>query len=103
MLAHPSVTTSTLPSALRIYDDLRRPISQEMLRRSRETGRLHQLLRLGWEDISEARSAAGEYPRELLTRVAESYDKEGIWVVADSESVMADRDRALSLVGQLKA
>ena len=53
VLAHPSVTLANLPAALTVYDDVRRPFSQNVQQGSDRNGMNYQLLRIGWENISE--------------------------------------------------
>ncbi|KAH9939003.1 FAD/NAD-P-binding domain-containing protein [Epithele typhae] len=51
VLAHPLVTSQNISVALEIYDTVRRPFSQDIARRSRESTRLYLLDRLGWENL----------------------------------------------------
>ena len=101
-MAHPSVTLSSLSAALEVYDHIIRPFSQEVQRRSRETGRLYELYRLGWEGVSAKQSRNGEYPPELLSAMADTYEEETKWVT-EIGSIMDDREKAVRMVEHLTA
>ena len=91
---------SNLSAALTVYDAIRRPFSQQVQQRSRDTGRLHQLLRQGWENLTPEQSRAGEYPRDMLTRLGETYEIESMWV-AETSSIMEDQKKAMRMVEEL--
>ncbi|PIL34399.1 hypothetical protein GSI_03174 [Ganoderma sinense ZZ0214-1] len=100
ILAHPSVTPANLSAALAVYDDVRRPFSQEVQKGSENNGMNYQLRRAGWEDVSVEDSRAGRYPRELLDVLAEEIQKQIQWsrgttILSQGEGVV-ERLAALS-------
>ena len=80
ILSHPSVNIQTLPRALKIYDTIRRPFSQDIQRRSELTGTLYHLIAMGWEGVSAEESAAGQYPQELLSALDRKMLEAQMWV-----------------------
>ncbi|KAH9921675.1 FAD/NAD-P-binding domain-containing protein [Epithele typhae] len=96
ILSQPGVSRATLPEALEIYDALRRPVSQGVHRRSRQTGHIVSLESAGWENVSAAESARGGFPKDMFDRVGAEIEKEMAWVGASS--VMDDRARACEMV-----
>ena len=103
ILSSPAVTTSNLPAALKIYDDLRRPFSQGVQRGSEVCGANHQLRRAGsgWENISEKDSRGGRYPRELLATLAEEMQTLRRWMF--EENIENDRARVAERLAALSA
>ena len=101
VLSQPSVTHTTLPAALQVYDVVRRPFAQTVQERSRENGDISHLRRCGWEDVSAAQSAAGGFPREKLVRVGQEIDKMMNWAI--DGTITEDRERAITLVKELTA
>ncbi|KAH9921689.1 FAD/NAD(P)-binding domain-containing protein [Epithele typhae] len=96
ILSQPGVSRATLPEALEVYDALRRPVSQDVHRRSRQTGHTINLERAGWENVSAAESARGGFPKEMLDRVGAAIEEEMAWVGASS--IMDDHARACEMV-----
>ena len=100
VLSHPAVTLATLPAALKIYDDVRRPYSQGIAAGSAQNGSNFHLCRAGWEDVSVEDSMAGRYPRELLGVLGEELRKQTSWMydssILDERAVLVERLGALS-------
>ena len=73
LLALPDVTREKLATVLRVYDEVRRPFSQGVLKGSDRNGATYQMRRegSGWENLSAEDSKAGRYPREWLAAIAE--------------------------------
>nr|VWO96893.1 Mannitol 1-phosphate dehydrogenase [Ganoderma boninense] len=91
ILAHPSVTLPNLPTALTVYDDVRRPFSQKIQQGSDRNGMNYQLRRNGWEAVSEADSRAGWYPPKLLGMLAEELRNQMGWIY--EASILDERAR----------
>ncbi|KAI1789080.1 FAD/NAD(P)-binding domain-containing protein [Ganoderma leucocontextum] len=91
ILAHPSVTLANLPAALTVYDDVRRPFSQNVQQGSDKNGMNYQLRRAGWEDVSVEDSRAGRYPPELLGVLAEELRKQIEWTF--ETNILGERAR----------
>ena len=100
ILSHPAVTLANLPAALKIYDDIRRPFSQGVVRGSANNGTNYHLCRAGWENVSAEESREGRYPRELLGVLGEELRKQTSWMydssILDERAVLAERLSALS-------
>ena len=96
------MTLTNLPDALKIYDAIRRPFATEVQRRSRDTARLFQLFRLGWENVTAEQSMVGEYPPELLDAMGPTYEEETKWFT-QTGNVAKDVDKALKMVEELAA
>ena len=80
LLAHPSVNIKTLPQALKVYDEFRRPFSQNVQRLSDASGSMYQLDAMGWENVSAEESTAGQYPPELLSQLNQKMVETHMWV-----------------------
>ncbi|KAI0919700.1 hypothetical protein AcW1_003116 [Taiwanofungus camphoratus] len=96
LLAHPAVTLETLPRALQVYDEIRRPFSQGVLRRSRDTGFLLELNSPGFEDLTEEKSAEGNVTSGKLEEVGKGMDDIMAWL--GNTSIMGDCERALEVL-----
>lgn len=96
MLSHPLVTLESLPHALKIYDEIRRPFSQEIVRRSRDMGRCYELLGPGFEHLTENASSYGVVTSAELEELGKSADGLIQWV--GNTSIMGDRAKALELL-----
>ena len=96
LLAHPSVNIKTLPQALKVYDDIRRPFSQNVQRTSDAMGSMYHLDTMGWENVSAEESAAGQYPPELLPALSQKILETHMWV-SEGDFVKA-REKALALL-----
>ncbi|KAM5540130.1 hypothetical protein V8D89_006270 [Ganoderma adspersum] len=101
ILAHPAATHAHLPTALAVYDDVRRPFSQSVLRGSDRNGMNFHLRRSGWEDVSAEDSHAGRYAPELLHAVGEEVKKQIRW--AFETNIEDDRARAMERVAAFSA
>ena len=95
MFAHPSITPGTLSSALKIYDAIRRPFSQEVQRLSDENGYLHHLHRFGLESISAEQSRKGEYDHGKLKDIGEALSNATEWAI--KTSALEQRDKAVRM------
>ena len=89
------MTVETLPAALRIYDTLRRPFSQDVLRRSRMNGLLYQLNTLGWEEVTSEQSASGGFPFERLAEIGQALRRQFDWSL--TTSIMQERQQAIEM------
>lgn len=96
LLGHPSVTLKTLPRALQIYDQIRRPFSQRILQRSRLTGLHFNLLLPEFKDVSEEASASGAVTKAQLENIGNAIGD--LWLWASTTSIMDDRDMAVQLL-----
>ena len=96
LLAHPSVNIKTLPQALKVYDDIRRPFSQNIQRTSDAMGSMYHLNTMDWENVSAEESAAGQYPPELLPALSQKILETHMWV-SEGDYVNA-REKALALL-----
>ena len=101
ILSHPAVTLANLPAALKIYDDIRRPFSQGVVRGSANNGTNYHLCRAGWENVSAEESREGRYPRELLGMLEEELLKQMRWMY--ETSILDERAALLEKVGALSA
>ena len=101
ILSHPAVTLANLPAALKIYDDIRRPFSQGVVRGSANNGTNYHLCRAGWENVSAEESREGRYPRELLGMLEEELRKQMRWMY--ETSILDERAALLEKVGALSA
>ncbi|KZT01928.1 FAD/NAD(P)-binding domain-containing protein [Laetiporus sulphureus 93-53] len=99
IIAHPAVTMETLPDALRVYDEIRRPFSQEIVERSRQTGLIYDLVSPALPHITEEASASGEIPSEILEEAGRMVVDLTSWL--GSTSIMDDRDKALAMLNAL--
>ncbi|OSX62801.1 hypothetical protein POSPLADRAFT_1141422 [Postia placenta MAD-698-R-SB12] len=96
ILGHPSVTKETLANALLIYDEIRRPFSQQIVEKSRLTGIHYDLHCPGIENVTEGASAQGAISTRQLEAIGKKLDDLITW--AGTSSIMDDRDRALELL-----
>ena len=96
LLAHPSVNIKTLPQALKVYDDIRRPFSQNVQRTSDAMGSMYHLNTMGWENVSAEESNAGQYPPELLSQLNQKMVETHMWV-GEGDFLKA-REKALKLL-----
>ncbi|EJF62089.1 FAD/NAD(P)-binding domain-containing protein [Dichomitus squalens LYAD-421 SS1] len=103
ILAHSSVTLTNVSEALRIYDDVRRPFSQNVQQGSEWNGMLYQLRRAGWEDISVEDSAAGRYPPELLSAFEKDVKAQMEWQYDPGASIKGDIAKVSGMLETLSA
>lgn len=101
ILAHPAVTLATLPAALAVYDDVRRPFSQGVQEASEKNGRNYQLRRAGWENVSAEDSRAGRYPRELLDVLVRELSEITAWT--RETSILSEREGVVERIAALSA
>ena len=103
VLSSPAVTLANLDTALKIYDDLRRPFSQGVQRGSERNGATYHLRRAGsgWENITAEDSRTGRYPRERLKDIAEDVQAQMRWTyeasIEDDRARVAERLAVLSV------
>lgn len=101
ILAHPAVTLATLPAALAVYDDVRRPFSQGVQEGSQKNGMNYQLRRAGWENVSAEDSRAGRYPRELLDVLVQELSEITAWT--RDTSILNEREGVVERIAALSA
>ena len=89
----------TLPQALRVYDEIRRPFAQDVQRRSMFLGHVYQLNALGWEDVTVEQSRSGGIPRERMKELSDQIPAHFKWVMEGSATV--ERDKALAMLEKL--
>lgn len=81
LLSHHSVNLETLPEALRIYDNIRRPFSQNVQRGSDEAGSMYHLKEFGWDKVSVEESAAGSYSQDMIEVLGKGLEAKLDWVM----------------------
>jgi len=96
LLAQPETTTKTLPTALQVYDEIRRPFSQDIQCRSLAAGQLGTLNNAELLDVTEDQSFAGGISLDALKRVDAELEELYDWTW--TTSAMDDRDRAVKLL-----
>ncbi|KAM5540038.1 hypothetical protein V8D89_006178 [Ganoderma adspersum] len=101
LLAHDSVTLETLPQALKIYDDIRRPFSQKVQRGSDEVGSIYHLKELGWDKVSVEESAAGSYSQDMIDAVGKRLEEKLDWVMKGD--FMETRVKAMGMLESVSA
>ncbi|TFK64958.1 FAD/NAD(P)-binding domain-containing protein [Pluteus cervinus] len=90
LLSHPSVTRSTIHTALTVYDEIRRPASQEAATRTRLSGRYITFA----DDLSSSFWQKGRAEQlEELRAIGMAVEKNWVW--AWTTSVQDDVERAL--------
>ncbi|KAH9929144.1 uncharacterized protein B0H18DRAFT_997735 [Fomitopsis serialis] len=90
LLVHPTATAKTLAYALRAYDEVRRPLTQWVVERSRECGlteEFNMLPSTGDEGVRD--------PERDLQQVVERMKELFSW--AKETSAIADRDKAMAM------
>ncbi|KAL4248200.1 FAD/NAD(P)-binding domain superfamily protein [Abortiporus biennis] len=60
LLSHPCATQETIPTAFQVYDEIRRPFSQNILQLSMSTGKLYFMERDDTEHIYRTRTGNGD-------------------------------------------
>ena len=96
LLSRPQANVGLIPTILGIFDEIRRPFSQEVAHKSENVGTMQLLDSEELKAYSVEASAAGQIPSEVLQRVAQSITNDGIWTW--TTSAKHDRDRALELL-----
>ena len=96
ILAHPSVTRDNVHFALQVYEEIRRPFSQEVQTHSREAGLLFSLDAGGLEKYSLEESRAGAIDTEILEALIRKENELADW--AENTSLGPDVQRAKELV-----
>ena len=77
-----------------MYDEVRRPFSQDIQRRSDENGRRYHLQRGGWENVTVEQSASGNYDPEILKAVSRELQGALQWAQV---SANVEKEKALKL------
>ncbi|KAM5540037.1 hypothetical protein V8D89_006177 [Ganoderma adspersum] len=95
IIAQPTVTTRNISTALGIYDSLRRPFAEMVLRRSRNNGLLYQFNTPGWEDVTADQSTAGGFASERLAEIGRGLQEQFEWLL--TSSIMEVRDKAIEM------
>jgi len=93
LLARPETTHETLPVALQVYDEIRRPFSQDILRRSYETGQIYYLQSRRVKDVTVESSAGGNVSSETLDGLCGDLREAFRWTW--STAVTTDCDQAI--------
>ncbi|KZT01894.1 FAD/NAD(P)-binding domain-containing protein [Laetiporus sulphureus 93-53] len=96
VLAHPRVTRETLPQALQVYDQIRRPFSQWVATNSRAAGQIYDLRGEGMEKLTLEESIAGGVSKAQLESMEKTLQSMFEWL--KDGSVLPDRDRALEIL-----
>lgn len=98
LLSQEELSPRTLPLALQVYDEVRRPIAQEVQRRSLEAGKAFSFNGRSMSGVSREESAMGSASLEALQDVNRELDEISHWTWT---SVAAeDRDTAIRLFRQ---
>ncbi|KAM5532658.1 hypothetical protein V8D89_013702 [Ganoderma adspersum] len=101
LMSHPDITKEDLPSVLQLYDEIRRPFTQNIVALARRRGQLHHLdsPELAW--LTAERSAKGDaLNREQLDEISEMMERCRDWqfgpsVLEESAAAMQQLDAAL--------
>ena len=96
LLSRPEISRDTLPVALHVYDEIRRPFSQEILRRSYETGQIYYLQNRRMKDVTAESSAAGCVSTDALEGLCGDLRDMFRWTW--STAVTSDCDQAVELL-----
>ncbi|EKM51434.1 uncharacterized protein PHACADRAFT_200263 [Phanerochaete carnosa HHB-10118-sp] len=95
LLADPLASPATLPHILRAYDRVRRPFSEDVLRRSYETGAAYCFQRGTLADVSVADSVSGKITPEDLKALNDHVNELLEWTWKTSSG--SDRSEALEM------
>ncbi|KAI0352748.1 FAD/NAD-P-binding domain-containing protein [Trametes cingulata] len=99
LLGRSNVTRETIPVALKIYDQLRRPFAQKVAALSLKSGHLHSFIGPEFAGITREMSAAGEgLTREDLAKVAERL--QGVQEWRKGTNVMNDCQTAIRMLDE---
>ena len=93
LLSLPEINAQTLSLALQVYDEVRRPFSQEVIRRSYETGQLYFMESGKMGNVSSEHSAAAHFPPEALNAQAQDLKAAFHW---SSGNVPYDPDEVVN-------
>lgn len=101
LMSHPNITREALPTVLQIYDEIRRPFTQNIVALARRRGQLHHLdsPELAW--LTAERSAKGDaLNREQLDEISEMMERCRDWqfgpsVLEESAAAMEKLDAVL--------
>lgn len=99
LLADPRATKDTIPRVLRAYDHVRRPFSQDIVRRSQKSGMLCCFQEGQLKDVSTEDSAAGKVPLDRLEALRSDVAELSEWTWATS--AMGDRGEAVQLFNDM--
>ena len=98
ILSNPLVTKETLPEALKVYDEVRRPFANEIVRKSAASGRLYEFNEpesIIVEDFGKTEKV-GESDAGLLWNVGHSVCDRWKW--AWTTTIDGDQERAAKLL-----
>ncbi|OCH91533.1 FAD/NAD(P)-binding domain-containing protein [Obba rivulosa] len=101
MLAHPMVTLETLPLALQVYDEIRRPFAQDIQKKSRESGLLIQFNTPDFAKYTVNESAAGGIGADVVEEIGKRQRELSEW--SDNTSLIDDVERAKGLLDERMA
>lgn len=93
LLAHPQANKDTIPALLQAYDEVRRPISQNVLKWSYEMGELYYFQSERAKDITTEESLSGSVSNETLRGMNE--DLGGMLAWTWETSPKAERAQAI--------
>ncbi|KAH9840776.1 FAD/NAD(P)-binding domain-containing protein [Rhodofomes roseus] len=99
LLADPRTNRQTLPRVLQIYDAIRRPFSQDIMQRSRNSGRLYEFGLSPTESEGDVVGMTGHSAADDIARRSAALQRMLSWAV--ETSVMDDRDRALQALDRV--
>ena len=100
LLASPRVTLAHIPAVLRIYERVRLPFANDILRRGREVGLMYEFNASGYYDDS---STTQEHEREELDALGDAIRKMWEWQWTESVDTLwtqAERDLEMLLKEQ---
>ncbi|KAI0676717.1 FAD/NAD-P-binding domain-containing protein [Trametes maxima] len=99
LLGQPDVSRDRLSIALKIYDQIRRPVAQDVAARSWETGKTHCFYIPPLDDVTPEMSASGKgITREHLKEIARRAEKLQEW--REGTTVAGDLQVALRRLGE---
>ena len=98
ILSHPLTTKETLPEALKIYEEIRLPFANEIVRKSAESGRLCEYNEPESSVIQDfgKKEVVGENDAGMLWNVGHTMCDRWRW--AWTTTIDGDQERALKLV-----
>lgn len=96
ILAQPDITSKTIPIALQVYDEVRRPFAQEVVRRSYRTGERMFLQCARVEGVTVDASAAGKVSLGVMEEIGAESAELLLWTW--STTIDGDLQRAADLV-----
>ncbi|CCL98471.1 uncharacterized protein FIBRA_00469 [Fibroporia radiculosa] len=93
LLGHPGTTLENVDQVLKVYDEIRRPFSQEIVEKSRGNGLKYDLRSPGLEWMTEEKSVTSPLTPAQLEELGDSIEDAFTWV--KTTSVMDDLDKGI--------